>query len=99
LFQGDAGQVDPGADPQLAEDLAQMERHGVHAQEHLVGGLLVGQPLCDELGDRAFGVGQARPPGDGPIRRCPLAGRTSGGTLYTLDYAASANKVRLVVPV
>src|SRR5258708_21432620 len=56
------GQIDAGADVQLAEDLTEMERDGVRAQEHLAGDLLVGQALGDEVRDGALGVGQARPP-------------------------------------
>jgi len=42
---GDAGQLDPRGDAELAEDLAQVEGHRVHTDEHLVSRLLVGQPL------------------------------------------------------
>ena len=43
--RGDAGQLDPRRDAELAEDLAQVEGHRVHTDEHLVSRLLVGQPL------------------------------------------------------
>src|SRR6266542_2169326 len=62
LLSEDPGQVDAGADVQLAEDLAEVERHGVRAQEHLGGALLVGQALGDQVGDGALGIGEARPP-------------------------------------
>lgn len=45
LPHGDAGQLDPRGDAKLAEDLAQVEGHRVHTDEHLVSHLLVGQPL------------------------------------------------------
>lgn len=45
LPHGDAGQLDPRGDAELAEDLAQVEGHRVHTDEHLVSRLLVGQPL------------------------------------------------------
>jgi WhiB family transcriptional regulator, redox-sensing transcriptional regulator len=41
----DAGQLDPRGDAELAEDLAQVEGHRMHTDEHLVSRLLVGQPL------------------------------------------------------
>src|SRR5258707_7744929 len=55
------GQIDAGADVQLAEDLAEVERDGVRAQEHLGGDLLVGQALGDQVRNGALGVGEARP--------------------------------------
>ena len=42
------GEVHPRADVQLAEHLAEMERDGMRAEEHLAGDLLVGQTLGDQ---------------------------------------------------
>src|SRR5258705_13481170 len=55
------GQIDAGADVQLAEDLAEVERDGVRAQEHLGGDLLIGQALGDQVRHGTLGVGEARP--------------------------------------
>src|ERR1700733_4625754 len=67
-----AGELDPGRDAELAEDLAQVEGDRVHADEHLVGDLAVGESLGDELGHRALGSGEAglagrRPGLDRPV--------------------------------
>jgi hypothetical protein len=44
-FRGQAGQLDPGGQVQLAEDTAQVKRDRVGAQAHPAGDLAVGEPL------------------------------------------------------
>lgn len=49
-----------------------VEGNRVHADEHLVSHLLVGQPLGDQLRHRAFGAGEAEPAGDRPGLNRPV---------------------------
>src|SRR5512135_1370762 len=63
ILDGQPGQLDPRSDPELAEDLPQVRGHGVHAQVHLLGYLLVAQPLGNQAGNGPLGLGQAVPPG------------------------------------
>jgi hypothetical protein len=48
MFEDPARQLDARADVEFAEDLSQVERNGVRADEQLIGDLLVGEPLGDE---------------------------------------------------
>jgi hypothetical protein len=47
VFEDDPGQLDAGADTELAEDLAEVVVHRVAREEHAGGDLAVGQSLGD----------------------------------------------------
>jgi hypothetical protein len=48
LFSHETGKLDTRADAKLAENLPQVERDGMNAHEHPLGGLLVAKPLGDQ---------------------------------------------------
>ena len=65
--------LDPGGDAELPEDVAQVERDGVRAQEYPVRHLPVAEPLRHQVGDPPLGVGQAVPAEGRAVRVGPVA--------------------------
>ncbi len=61
VLHGYPRELYPGRNPQLAEDLPQMEGDRVHADVLSAGDFLIAQPARHQLADRSLGVGQARP--------------------------------------
>jgi hypothetical protein len=67
-----AGELHPGADVELPEDVAQVERDGMHAQVDLAGYLAVAEAVGHQAGDPVLGVGQAVPAERGPVGAPPV---------------------------
>src|SRR5262249_40294722 len=72
VLHGDPRELDPGRNPQLAEDLPQMESDRVHADVFSVGYLLVAQSVRDQLADCSFSLGEARPAHVRPPMSSPM---------------------------
>src|SRR5690606_41512515 len=72
MLQNVPCQFDARTDVEFAEDLPQVVRHGVDADEQLIGDAPVGEPLGDEAGDPLLGSGQAAPAVRGPFAVVPV---------------------------
>src|SRR5262249_16643337 len=80
---GDARELDPRADVELAVDVAQVRLDGARAEDELVGDLAVRSPGGDERGDLALAGGERRGgaggrlagPADDPVREAAQLAR------------------------
>ena len=72
-----AGQLDPGPDAELGEDVAQVRVHRVRGNVQPLGDLTVGRALGDQPDDRQLGGGQLRPARRGRVRAVGCALRAA----------------------
>jgi len=72
-LQDEPGQLHPGMDAELAEDLAEVEVDGVPRHEEPPGRLGVREPFRDDVGNLPLGFGEAGPARRGALRPGPVA--------------------------
>ena len=72
MLRGQAGQLHPGGDVELAEHPAQVKGDRVHAEEHVARYLAIAEPLGHQVHDAPLGVRQAGPAESGPVRVAPV---------------------------
>ena len=69
MCSSQAGQRDPGIDPELFERVTQMAADGIGGNVKPFGDFAVGQAVGDKLDHGQLGFGQGRPPHGGPSLR------------------------------
>ena len=72
VFRYQPGELHARADIELPEDMTQVKRNRVGAQEHLSRYLAVAEPLCYQIGNSPLGICQARPAEGGPVSSLPV---------------------------
>jgi hypothetical protein len=97
LLRGYAGELHAGGDAELPEDVAQVEGHGVGAQEDPAGHLAVAETFGHEVGDGLLGVGQAAPAEGRPVLVGPVAQPGADGAQQGPDPGLAFGRAELVV--